>query len=128
MMNTRGFTIIEMIVALVILTFGILGFGASAGYMLGVSGDAGIRAEALQAVEGKISQIVMDPRYTQLESLYQGTQTDLPGLEGCSMVTSIKQTRTQKNGRTTDYKTVTVSISGPGLSESVSRTMIVGAP
>lgn len=127
-MNSRGFTIIEMIVALVILTFGILGFGVSAGYMLGISADAGVRAEALQAVEGRMSQIVSDPRYGSLESLYEGTQTNLPGLEGCSMKTSIKQTKTTKNGRITDYKTVTIRIVGPGLSEAVSRTMIVGAP
>ena len=127
-MNSRGFTIIEMIVALVILTFGILGFGVSAGYMLGISADAGVRAEALQAVEGRMSQIVSDPRYGSLESLYEGTQTNLPGLEGCSMNTSIKQTKTTKNGRITDYKTVTIRIVGPGLSEAVSRTMIVGAP
>lgn len=127
-MNTRGFTIIEMTVALVILTLGILGFGASAGHMIRVSSDAGVRGEALQAVEGRISQMVMDPRYNDLETLYQGTIADLPGLAGSTMKTAITHTRTFSAGRYTDYKTVTVSISGPGLTVPPSRTVIVGAP
>ena len=127
-MDTRGFTLVEMIVALVILTVGILGFGASAGYMLGMASDAGVKAEALQAVEGRISQIVEDPRYSQLESLYAGSQTNPPGLEGCTMTTTISHTKTTSAGRITDYKVIMVSVSGPGLSKSVSLTMTVGAP
>ena len=127
-MDARGFSLVEMIVALVILTVVILGFGASAGYMLHVSTNAGVRAEALQAVEGRISQIVMDPRYTELESLYEATATDLPGLEGFTMETTVDQYKNTVAGRTTDYKTIMVTVSGPGLSESVSRTIIMGAP
>jgi type II secretory pathway pseudopilin PulG len=127
-MKRHGFTIIEMIVAILILTSAILGIGASASYLLQAASDAGVKSEALQAVSGRISQIVTDPRYDQLESIYAGTETDLPGLVGYSRVTAITHTKTLTGGRYTDYKVVMVSVSGPGLGEDVSRTMIVGAP
>lgn len=127
-MNRQGFTIVEMIVAILILTTAILGMGASAGYMVQAASGAGARSEALQMVEGRISQIVMDPRYEVLDSLYGGTETDLPGLEAYDRVTTITQTKTLLDGRYTDYKEVMVTVSGPGLPEGISRTTIVGAP
>ncbi len=120
---------IEMIMAVLILSGTILGLGASAGYMIQSASIAGVKSEALQAVEGRISQIVMDPRYAALDSLYGGTETDLPGLEGHVRVTAITHTRTQsQSGGYVDYKEVMVSVSGPGLPEGLSRTMTVGAP
>ncbi len=128
-MDNRGFTIIEMTVVVFILTTAILGIGASATYMLEAASGARVKSEALQAVEGRISQIVMDPRYDDLEFLYAETETDLPGLEGYDRVTQITQTESEgEGGHVTDYKTVMVSVSGPGLVESMSRTIVVGSP
>ena len=131
MMDKRGFTIIEMTIVVFILTTAILGIGASATYMIQVASTAGVKSEALQSAEGRISQIVMDPRYGDLEFLYEKTETDLPGLEGFDRVTQITHVETEtegQEGRVTDYKVVMVSVSGPALAEGVSRTMIVGSP
>jgi hypothetical protein len=130
-MDKRGFTIIEMTVVVFILTTAILGIGASATFMIQAAGTAGVKSEALQSVEGRISQIVMDPRYGDLESLYEGSETGLPGLEGFDRVTTITHVETDTEGqagRVTDYKIVMVSVSGPGLAEAMSRTIIVGSP
>ncbi len=130
-MDTRGFTIIELTVVVFILTTAILGVGASATFMIQAASTAGVKSEALQSVEGRISQIVMDPRYGDLESLYERTETDLPGLEGFDRVTEITHVETETEdqpGRVTDYKVVMVSVSGPGLDEGMSRTIIVGSP
>lgn len=73
--------------------------------------------------------ISMDPRYHSLNSLYGGTETDLPGLEGLEMVTAITHTRTLLAGQYTDYKSVMVTVvAGSGLGQDVSRTIILGAP
>jgi type II secretory pathway pseudopilin PulG len=129
MMDKHGFTIVELVIATLILTSAILGMGASAGYMLQAASGSGVRSEALQAVEGRISQIVMDPRYLVLDSLYSGTETGLPGLEGHYRVTNVTHyKKTGEGGRFIDYKTVNVSVSGPGLAETISRTTIVGSP
>jgi len=130
-MDTRGFTIIEMTVVIFIITTAILGIGASAGYMIQAASSTGVKSEALQSVEGRISLIVMDPRYQDLEFLYEHTETDLPGLEGFERVTQISHVEADTEGqpgRVTDYKVVMVSVSGPGLQEGMSRTIIVGSP
>ena len=131
-MDKHGFTLIEMIVAVLILTTAILGVGGSAGYMLQAASGSGAKSEALQAVEGRISQIVMDPRYGVLDSLYGGTETDLPGLEGYDRVTTITHSYTAVGSPPDytyiDYKEVMVSVSGPGLNQQLFRTRIVGSP
>ena len=128
-MDQRGFTIIEMTVVVFILTTAILGIGASATYMIQAASTERMKSEALQAVEGRISLIVMDPRYKDLESLYASTETGLPGLEGFDRVTQISHVETQGVGnRITDYKVVMVTVSGPGLTEGLSRTIVVGSP
>ena len=110
-MDKQGFTLIEMIIVVFILTTAILGIGASATYMIQAASSARLKAGALQAVEGRISQIVMDPRYEDLESLYATTENDLPGLEAFHRVTQITQLQTQgEGGHVTDYKTVMVSV------------------
>ena len=128
-MDRRGFTLIEMTVVVFILTTAILGIGASATYMIQAAATSGVKSEALQAVEGRISLIVMDPRYEDLEFLYAKTESDLPGLEGFNRVTQITQVTSQGQGnRVTDFKEVMVSVSGPGLAEGLSRTIVVGSP
>ncbi len=128
-MDRRGFTIIELTVVVLLLSIAILGIGASATYMIQVGSNARVKSEALQAVDGRISQIVMDPRYDVLDSLYGRTEEGLPGLEGYERVTRITHTRTPgHSGRFIDYKVVMVSVSGPGLAENLSRSILVGAP
>ena len=130
-MDKRGFTIIEMTVVVFILTTAILGMGASATFMIQAAGTAGLKSEALQSVEGRISQIVMDPRYKDLEYIYEKSEAGLPGLEGFERVTEISRVETEtegQEGHVTDYTIVMVSVSGPGLDEGMSRTMIVASP
>ena len=128
-MDKGGFTIIELTVVVFILTTAILGMGASATYMIQAASGSRVKSEALQAVEGRISQIVMDPRYDDLEYLCEKTENDLPGLEGFDRVTKITQVQSEGDGgHVTDYKVVMVSVSAPGLAEGMSRTMIVGSP
>lgn len=127
-MDRRGFTIIELVVAIVLLSVGILGLAGSTSYMVRVSATASLRSESLQAVEGRISHIVMDPRYHRLDSLYVGEEAHVPGLDGMTRITEIVHTKTLQDGHITDYKTVTVSVKGPGLATPISRTVIVGAP
>jgi Tfp pilus assembly protein PilV len=119
-----GFTLIEICIAIVILTAAILGLGASTSRMLTPTGNAELEFVALAAVEDRLAEIKLDPRYGVLDSLYETTQTNLPGLTGVSRVTSI--TRTQ--GAQGDFQTIVVTVSGGRLPAPVSRTLIMGAP
>ncbi len=124
-----GFTIIEICIAIVILTVAVLGLAASSGQMLSPVNDAESDFVALQHVEDRLSEIRLDPRYGALDSLYAAEETDLPGLTGASRVTELARTRTrQSGGRYVDYWTVVVTVSGGGLKEPVFRKLIIAAP
>jgi len=126
--NEGGFTLIEMVVAIIILTVAVLGTAASTGQVMQAASSASVKAEALQAVEGRISIIQMDPRYTKLDSIYEGEESDLPGLDGYTRKTSISHTQIEgESERLIDYKTIMVTVSGPGLN-TITRTIVLGAP
>ncbi|RMH14603.1 MAG: prepilin-type N-terminal cleavage/methylation domain-containing protein [Gemmatimonadetes bacterium] len=129
-MNRQGFTLVEMVIAILILTVTVLGIGASAGRVLQAASSTEVKAEALQAVEDQIGQIVMDPRYAALDTLYAGTDTNLPGLPaGYQRVTKIKHTQAPgESGRLIDYKEITVTVSGAGLPAPITRTIVIAAP
>ena len=128
-MNRQGFTLVEMIIALLILTVAVLGIGATAGQMARTAGTAEVDALALQAVEDRISSIMLDPRYQWLDSLYAGSESSIVGLDQYTRETDV--TRYQlpgSGGRTIDYTRITVTVDGPGSADDVSRSLVLGAP
>ncbi len=124
MLNTRnrGFTIIEVIVALVILSTAILGIGISAGQLSTSAANAELRALALASVEDRLTRIALDPRYGALDTLYGGTEEDILGIEGIDRITTIKHV--QQTTPPLDYKWITVTVSGAPLPEPVVRETI----
>ena len=124
-----GFTLVEMIIAMGILITGVLGMGVLAAELLGDLRHSDIRMRATHVVDDRLSLISLDPRYELLDSLYEETQDSLVGLPGYSRKTVIVQSKqTGNSGRTTDYKVITVLVSGPVLPQPVSRSITVGAP
>ncbi len=124
-----GFTMVEVTIALVILSVAVLGMAASAGVLGRYSADAEVRALAMQAVQDRISLVKVDPRYAELETLYAGSESDLPGLSGFTRTTTV--TRVQQSvtgGGTLDYKVVSVVVNGERLTQPLSRRFTVGAP
>lgn len=124
----RGFTLIEMTVALVILAITVLSMASSTGQVMQAASKISANAEALQAAESRLAVIRMDPRYAELDSIYGGTETSMPGLDGFTRVTSVRHTSAVGDpGRVIDYKTITVTVSANGAN-TIIRTIIVGAP
>lgn len=127
--NESGFTLIEITIAILILTGAVLGIAASTGRLIQESGNTEIEFLALQAVEDKLSQISLDPRYALLDSIYSGTEEGLPGLDDLTRTTKITRTReTLPTGKVLDYTTIVVVMSGKGLSEDIFRKLVLGAP
>lgn len=125
----RGFTLVEVTIALVILSVAVLGMAASAGVLGRYSADAEVRALAMQAVQDRISLVKVDPRYGELETLYAATESDLPGLEGFTRTTSVTRVQTTvTGGGTLDYKVISVVVTGSRLDQPLSRRFTVGAP
>lgn len=123
----RGFTMIEVIVALVILSTAVLGLGASASRLAMSAATAEIRAVALESVEDQIARIRLDPRYTELDSLYAGVDNNVLGIGGYTRTTSIVHVQ-QGSPVTLDYKKISVVVTGPMLTPSISREIVIAKP
>lgn len=127
--NKAGFTLIEISIAIVILTAAVLGLAASSGQMLAPVNDAETDFIALQHVEDRIAELRLDPRYGVMDSLYAATETTLNGLPGSQRVTAFTRTRTlQTGGKYIDYWTVVVTVSGGRLKAPVLRKLMIAAP
>lgn len=127
--DTRGFSLVEMMIAIVILTVAILGIAASAGRLSGAAGQAEMKALAVQAAEDRINFVQLDPVYDSLTSRYTATESVVVGLTGVSRQTAVTRSQiTQPSGKVLDYTTVTVTVSGGVLPNAVIREIIVGAP
>jgi Tfp pilus assembly protein PilV len=124
-----GFSLIEVCIAIVILTAAVLGLAASSGSMLSPVNDAETEFAALQYVEDRLTEVRLDPRYSVLDSIYGTTETTLLGLPGARRETTFARTRTaEPNGKWVDYWTVVVTVSGGRLRQPVVRKLIVAAP
>jgi len=124
-----GFTLIEITIAILILTVAVLGIAASTGAMLGPAATAEVNFEALQSTTDRITQIRLEPRYGKLDSLFAKTETSLAGLPGFTRVTTVARTRqTLTGGKVLDFTTVVVTLNGPGLPAPLYRKLVVAAP
>lgn len=125
----QGFTLIEVVVALVILSTAVLGLAATAGRLSTAASSAELRALALESVEDRLARVRLDPRYGLLDSIYTGTETDVLGTEtpGYSRKTTISHVQ-QGNPVSVDYTKILVEVTGPMLSPPIARQITIAAP
>lgn len=127
MLNPRaGFTIVEVIVALVILATAVLGLAGSVTRLTAAAAGSERRAQAVYSVEDRLDRIEMDGRYDALDSLYVAVESDTP-LPGLSRTTAVTHVDTD-SPTPRDYRVVTVTVAGIGLVAPVARTLIIAAP
>jgi len=122
-----GFTLVEVVVALVILSTAVLGLASSASRLATTSAAAELRALAMEAVEDQIARVRLDPRYGGLDTLYTGVDQDLFGIAGVTRTTTVTHVQ-QGAPQPMDYKRISVTVTGPLLTPPVSRQIIIGAP
>lgn len=70
-MNTRGFSLIEVVVAMVILTVGVLGLAASAGAISRLTAEGGRASEAAAVASSRLERL----RATPCGSMTNGSAT-----------------------------------------------------
>ena len=126
-MRRDGFTLIEVMMAIVILLGVVLGMANVTGRMMHTITTSDRAAAALELAADRLEQVRLDPNYDGLEATYKGTESNFPTLPGITRTTAITHTGgLGKSGP--DYKRVTVTVDGPGLLAPISRTVTVGAP
>lgn len=126
MRNEKGFTLIEVIIAMVIMSTVLLAMVGATASLIHVVTIADRNQSALQLVDSQIERVQLHPNYISLDSAYAGTETNFPTLDGYVRTTTI--VRFGGSGQAVDYKKVTVTVTVPGMSDPVSRTITVAAP
>ena len=122
----EGFTLVEVVVALVILSTAVLGLATSTSRLSTAAASAEIRALGLMSAEDVLSRARLDPRYGALDSVYAGVDEDLLGIEGLTRTVEVEHVR--QTNPDLDYKRISVTISGPLLDPPLSRQLVIGAP
>ena len=119
-----GFTLLEVLIAMVILSIMILGFQAAfAGRLLSTVNAEDRRTVALQLAAERVRAVQLDPVYTALEARYEAAEPTLANFPGYARSTRVDRTTTDG-----DMTKVTVTVTHPRLPKPVVRTLVVAAP
>lgn len=125
-MGKRGFTLIEVMISLVLLTVVLLGLASSMGTFVRSVGSADRAAAAATAADDRIAAIQLHPNFGTVDSAFTGTESNLAGLPGYTRTTTF--VRVGGSNQANDYKRATVTVTGPGLTTPVARTVALAAP
>ena len=135
MTDRRGFTIIEVVIALTLLMVVMVGFVTMNGKTAHIAATSDREEAAIQLLNDRIDQVRADPYYAKLDSLYGTTESSFPTLPGFTRVTVVVNCKVKGNGKGNcngngvyDYNLITVTVNGPGVSAPVARSVAVAAP
>lgn len=123
-----GFSLVEVLVALALLSVLSVGVAAAAGRVASGAARDAQTLHALDLVRERLARVASDPTYRQLETRYAGVEPDtaLAGFQRTTTIARVLETRS--GGRTLDYKRVEVQVTGPGVATAVRRSITVAAP
>ena len=125
MRRRAGFTLIEIMIAVVILGIAALSLMRVTSRMIHSVTDDRTRTLASASADARIAEVRAWPTYATLEAKYAGTEADTP-IPGLIRITTI--VRTGGTGQPNDFKRVTVTVSGTQLTSSVTRTVTIAPP
>jgi type II secretion system protein I len=130
-MRRNGFTLIEILVALVIVGSVALSLTKVMGQFMHTVGTTTSRTVATAVAEESIETIRATPDaavvYNTIVSTYNGNMTTgFPGYP--NMVRTIRAVRTIAASPRADYTTATVTVTEPTMGSPVTLTIVVAAP
>lgn len=123
-MKTRGgFTLVEITLALTILLVVLVTLVTLTGKTVHVTAVSDREQAMIQLATDRTDAVRADPDYFGLDTTYAKTETSFPTLPGFKRVTTVVRTTSNNH----DYKKITVTVTGPGMSPIV-RTVTVANP
>lgn len=122
--SRAGMTLVEVIVAMVLLTGALLSMGAFIARYANVTGAIARRSEANELVADRLEEVKGALRYALVDSLYAKTEPTIVGHPGLTRQTIVTRTGGAAPSLY-DYKTVTVIVNGPGLKTPSKKTTII---
>lgn len=122
--STSGFTLIEVMIALVILSGIVISMGhGTARYLTTITRNR-IRVQAAAVADAQIATMRVNPDYATLTATFNGTVAGTP-FAGYNRVTLVVRTGA---GTTADRTRVNVTVTGPQLATPVIRYTTIAAP
>jgi prepilin-type N-terminal cleavage/methylation domain-containing protein len=125
-MDRRGFTLIEVMLAVVMLGVVLVSLARYTGQFLHTVSTATVRTIAADVARERISLVDQDPSYTTLAATWAGTQTGFPGYPNMQRVTTVS--RVTGNTPPRDYTVVTVRVTEPTMGQAIDVTTVVAQP
>jgi prepilin-type N-terminal cleavage/methylation domain-containing protein len=125
-MNRRGFTLIELMLSLVILTVVLVSLAKHTGIFLHSVSTSTARTTAAEVARERIGLVDMDPSYPTLASTWGGAQTGFPGFPQMQRVTTVRRVTGTAPPR--DYTIVTVRVTEPTMGSPIDVTTVVARP
>jgi prepilin-type N-terminal cleavage/methylation domain-containing protein len=120
----RGFTLIEVMVALVILAGVMIGLGMFSVRLAQATSTSRLRITAAQLAADRLETVEGAPRYTAIESLYVATENSIAGYPQYTRQTWVKHIGGSV-ADTIDYKIVTVQVTHKQLTGNVRKTITI---
>ena len=122
--NTLGMSLIEVLVAMILLAGVLLGMARFSATLAHTAGSARVLATATQLVSDRIGVVKGAPRYSAIESLYVLTENPITGFTGYKRQTRVLRVG-GKAADSIDYKIVTVEVSNAALTKPVRKSTII---
>lgn len=119
--GNEGFTLIEVLVAMVLLGFAVMGMQAVVtDQLVGDVGREDARSSARHLVDDRLQTIQVDPRYGEIANRYAATETTIPYYSGFRRTTLVDVNA--------DHTVVTVEVVTPLWNDTVDGTAVIGMP
>lgn len=130
MPQRRGFTLIEVMIAMVVLVIVVTGVARFASQFSRAMTDSTLRLVATGVAMDRLEVVRSDPRYTSLVASYgSGAGADTTGFPGYPLMHRITEVvRDQSGSPPRDRTTITVRVTDPSLRDTVAVTAVVAAP
>lgn len=125
-MDRRGFTLVEVMVAMAVLAGVLLGAGKYTARFIHTTAVSQVTTTASDVAMERMEMIATDPSYTTLSARWAGTTTGFPGYPAMSRVTTLQRITGVAPRR--DYTVVTVRVTEPTMAAPIRLTSIVGQP
>jgi len=121
----KGFTMVEVIVAAVILCAALLAMAGFTVRYQQIDTAARLVSKAQQAANERLEQVRSSQPYFSLDTMV-ATESSIPGYPGYTRVTQVARIGGTP-ADTVDYRVITVRVTTPGEARTVSKTATVGA-
>lgn len=131
-MNRRGFTVIEVMLAVIIMSVVALSLGRVLGTFHHTVAVANLRTTASSVAQERMEEVraFNSPlQYPTLVAQFNATTTTgFPGYPNMVRTTRVVRAQTVAPAPVTDVTTITVTVSEPTLAQPVSYTTVVANP